>query len=166
MTGCVPLPVYEAHREITEFDGMSFCAEPDRDALVAFYEATGGPSWVRDDNWLSNDVPIEEWYGVSTDGNGRVTRIRLSENGLRGEIPAEVGTLERLHELTLSLNSLTGVLPPELGNLPQLELLILWENRLSGEIPPEVGKLSNLQRLFLNNNRFSGEIPTGIGPTG
>ena len=46
--------------------------ETDRAALVALYNATGGPNWRRNNNWLS-DVPISEWEDVGTDGNGRVT---------------------------------------------------------------------------------------------
>ena len=43
--------------------------ETDREALVVLYNATGGPNWRRNNNWLS-DVPISEWEGVTTDGNG------------------------------------------------------------------------------------------------
>ena len=49
-------------------------AETDREALVALYTATGGPNWIRNNNWLS-DVPISEWEDVATDGNGRVTEL-------------------------------------------------------------------------------------------
>ncbi len=37
--------------------------ETDREALVALYNATSGPNWDGNDNWLS-DVPISEWEGV------------------------------------------------------------------------------------------------------
>ena len=39
---------------------------PDRAALVALYNATDGPNWVDNTNWLT-DAPLGEWYGVSTD---------------------------------------------------------------------------------------------------
>ena len=89
--------------------------ETDREALVALYNATGGPNWNDNYNWLS-DVPISEWPGVTTDDNGRVTELFLIENQLSGEIP------------------------PELGNLSNLVFLGLYENQLSGEIPPGVGQ--------------------------
>lgn len=41
-------------------------ADPDRAALVAFFNATGGENWDRNDNWLT-DQPIWQppgWYGV------------------------------------------------------------------------------------------------------
>ena len=48
----------------------------DRDALVALYNATNGPNWTNNTNWLSN-APIGQWYGVTTNANGRVTELFL-----------------------------------------------------------------------------------------
>ena len=117
--------------------------ETDREALVALYNATGGPNWRRNNNWLS-DVPISEWEDVATDGNGRVTVLWLSENELSGEIPPELGNLVNLIYLRLDGNQLSGEIPPELGNLANLTTLGFHENQLSGEIPPELGNLTNL----------------------
>ena len=50
---------------------------PDRAALEALYNATDGPNWVNNDNWLT-DAPLGEWYGVDTDASGRVVRLDLS----------------------------------------------------------------------------------------
>ena len=69
--------------------------ETDREALVALYNATGGPNWNINDNWLS-DVPVSEWFGVTTDDNGRVTELDLWGNWLIGEIPPELGNLANL----------------------------------------------------------------------
>ena len=60
--------------------------ETDRETLVALYNATGGPNWRSNNNWLS-DVPISQWEGVTTDDNGRVTILALLLNQLSGEIP-------------------------------------------------------------------------------
>ena len=103
----------------------------DRAALVALYNATDGPNWRTDTNWLS-DRPLGAWRGVRTDGNGRATSLDLSANQLSGEIP------------------------PELGSLSNLEWLDLNGSRLSGEIPSELGSLSNLERLDLHGNQLSG----------
>ena len=59
--------------------------ETEREALVALYNATGGPNWEGNNNWLS-DVPISEWEGVTTDDNGRVTQLNLRWNQLSGEV--------------------------------------------------------------------------------
>ena len=96
--------------------------ETDREALIALYNATGGPNWSGDYNWLS-DVPISEWEGVTTDGNGRVIGLYLDYNQLSGEIPPELGNLANLEDLALRGNQLSGEIPPELGNLANLTVL-------------------------------------------
>ncbi len=136
--------------------------EGDRANLVALYNATGGPNWERNNNWLS-DMPISQWSGVTTGYNGRVTGLSLPENQLSGEIPPELGNLANLTELLLYENQLSGEIPPELGNLANLTELLLYENQLSGEIPPELGNLANLTELFLYENQLSGEIPLELG---
>ena len=105
--------------------------ETDREALVALYDATDGPNWSNDTNWLS-DRPIGEWHGVTTDRSGRVREILLSENGLSGEIPAELGSLANLLGLNLSENQLSGTIPSQLGGLSNLTELALNDNQLSG----------------------------------
>ena len=135
----------------------------DRVALVALYQATGGANWRNSDNWLS-EAPLDEWYGVTTDRSGRVIELALFENGLSGEIPAELGSLSNLRELYLFRNQLTGGMPPELGSLSNLQGLYLSDNQLGGEIPPELGNLSSLRLLAIDNgNRLSGEIPPELG---
>ena len=51
----------------------------DREALVALYNATDGPNWRNNTNWLS-DAPMGEWHGVTTDDNGRVAHLSLDFN--------------------------------------------------------------------------------------
>ena len=90
--------------------------DPERAALVALYHATDGANWENNDNWLS-EAPIEEWYGVTDDSSGHVTRLDLSENQLSGEIPAELGDLTNLVLLYLSDNQLTGCIPAGLQDV-------------------------------------------------
>ena len=130
--------------------------------LVALFNATGGPNWNSSDNWLS-DAPLGEWYGVETDGNGRVAGLDLDDNGLSGEIPPELNSLADLLRLDLGFNGLRGEIPPELGSLANLEELWLGANGLSGEIPPELGSLANLEVLTLSGNELRGEIPPELG---
>ena len=134
----------------------------DRAALVELYNATGGASWTNNTNWLS-DRPIREWYGVSTDPDGRVSELFLSGNQLTGEIPTELGSLSNLETLSLGGNQLTGEIPTELGNFSNLETLDLGGNQLTGEIPTELGNFSNLETLNLGGNQLTGEIPTELG---
>ena len=48
--------------------------ETDREALVAFYNATYGEKWKFSRNWLS-DAPLGQWSGVTTDDDGRVIEL-------------------------------------------------------------------------------------------
>ncbi len=135
---------------------------PDRDALVALYNATDGPNWANNTNWLS-DRPLDEWHGVVTNAEGRVTELLLSDNQLDGELPPELGNLSNLVGLALSYNGLNGEIPLELGRLSSLEWLSLSDNRLNGAIPSELGSLVNLEDLALHDNRLSGAIPSELG---
>ena len=139
-------------------------------ALVALYNATDGPNWKDNTNWLT-DAPLGDWAGVSANritGNGRVvgecvTQLWLNSNRLKGELPVDLGSLHSLAELYLSNNQLSGAIPAELGSLLNLQRLDFSDNQLSGEIPAELGGLPNLQRLDLANNQLSGEIPAELG---
>ena len=144
---------------------------PDRAALVALYEATDGPNWTINTNWLT-DAPLGEWHGVKTDASGRVVELDLSGwyegqeeigGGLQGYIPPELGNLSNLESLSFWLNSLTGTVPPELGNLANLKWLYLNSNRLTGVVPPELGRLAKLQALDLRDNALTGAIPPELG---
>ena len=146
---------------------------PDRAALVALYNATNGPNWVDNTNWLT-DAPLGEWYGVSTDSQGRVVQLDLSgtfdyevwswnKHGLQGELPVELASLTGLTRLDLRANDLTGPIPPELEHLTNLQGLSLGDNELAGAIPPELGSLASLERLSLDTNNLTGRIPPGLG---
>ena len=135
--------------------------ESDRAVLVALYNATGGPNWTDNTNWLSNE-PLSEWLGVATNDDGHVTELNLRRNQLTGEIPVELSQLSQLQRLGLHYNQLTGEIPAELGQLSQLQELWLRRNQLTGEIPVELAQLSQLQRLGLSGNQLTGEIPVEL----
>ena len=134
----------------------------ERAALRALFEATGGPGWTRNNNWMS-DGPLRDWHGVAVNDHGRVEYLRLENNNLTGSLPAEIGDLGALTELLFTGNNLTGPLPAKLGNLSELELLGLERNGISGEIPVSLGGLSSLKVLSLGFNQLTGRIPAEFG---
>ena len=149
---------------ISSHDGTGVECAPlsERDILVAIYDATHGPRWTNSDNWLT-DAPLGDWYGVATDASGRVGALVLTNNGLTGSIPPELGSLSGLTRLVLAYNDLTGPIPPKLGDLVNLTRLDLAGNNLSGPIPPELGDLAILGRLELGWNTLTGAIPPELG---
>ena len=134
----------------------------DREVLVALFEATDGPAWDDNGNWLT-DAPLEDWHGIDTDDYGRVNELSLYDNNLSGHIPSELGNLTNLKESDLGKNHLSGQIPGELGNLSYLTSLLLDENELIGTIPPELGDLRKLETLYLNDNQLTGHIPSELG---
>ena len=83
-------------------------------------QQTDGENWNISTNWLS-DAPLGEWASVYTNDDGRVTILWLGGNGLRGEIPAELGSLSNLrYGWTSASNALSGEIPAWLGSLSNL----------------------------------------------
>ena len=93
--------------------------EEDRAVLEELYNATDGPNWMSSMNWKT-EAPLNEWYGVTTDASGRVTRLNLLRNQLSGSIPSSLGNLSNLEVLSLGSNQLSGSIPSSLGNLSNL----------------------------------------------
>ena len=147
--------------EVYEIDSPD-TGNPDRTVLIALYNAMDGANWTNNANWLS-DAPLDEWHGVGLDDQGRVTRLDLSANNLRGPIPPELGNLANLQFLWLNNNQLNGPIPAELGNLSNLLYLVLNNNQLSGPIPAELGNLTNLIALeFRDNLLLWGPLPLSL----
>ena len=171
LSGCIPAELRIVRNSDLERLGLPYCAPAptatptpgatptpattERRALIALYQATDGANWQRNNNWLT-DKPIDLWYGVTADSNGRVTQLRLILNGLHGTIP-DLSALSNLTYLNLRSNELIGAIP-ELGALSNLTYLNLRSNELIGAIP-ELGALSNLTHLDLGFNWLSESIP-------
>ena len=152
------------------FDGI--CTEQsDLDVLQKFIDNSSETiNMEMDDNNNGIIEPIE--LGTQHWWDGRLTELNcnydlanefaLSDLGLSGEIPQEIGTLDSLEFLWLEDNQLTGPIPSEIGNLSKLKYLIMHYNQLSDSIPSEIGNLSNLEILKLDNNQLTGYIPESI----
>ena len=89
--------------------------------------------------------------------------LKLNYNELTGPIPSEIGNLTDLFDLELMYNNLSGPIPDELWTLTNLEQLRIQKNQLTGSIPPEIGDLTELTHLHLYGNQFTGPIPSEIG---
>ena len=107
----------------------------EREALTALYTATGGANWTSKDNWLDDDTDLGEWHGVTTNTDGEVTQLDLRSNKLRGEIPPELGLLNKLQQLYLQGNKLSGSIPSALGLSSLVDLKLHSNTALSGPLP-------------------------------
>lgn len=58
--------------------------DAEREALFAFYRATGGDSWARNDGWCT-EASLDEWFGVETNDEGSVVKLILRGNNLVGK---------------------------------------------------------------------------------
>ena len=123
------------------------------DELVG--SATLSPAW-------SVSTDIDSWQGISLEAM-RVSHLSLDQQGLTGSLPAALGDLDGLTQLSLLGNTLTGEIPSELGSLSELNWLLLRSNQLSGVIPSELGALVKLNYLQLQSNSLTGPIPPEIG---
>ena len=134
----------------------------DRKALEALFEATNGDNWIDSSNWMSGSS-LGNWFGVSTNSDGRVAAIRLPDNRLVGTLPPEIGSISTLEVLDLQGNHLEGPLPVEIGDLARLNYLNLARNLMEGPIPWDSLAGTQLRHLTLSANRFSGPIPAQSG---
>lgn len=120
----------------------------DRDALIAFYNATDGPNWTDNTNWCS-DEPLDTWYGITTDSEGRVTRISLENNGLSGATGNTLAPLSALTYLDCSGNSLSSL---DVTNNPGLTVLYCENNNLA-EL--DVSHNTQIDIFYCYNNSIS-----------
>ena len=131
-------------------------------AMVDLYDSTQGALWLHNTNWLTA-APLATWYGISLDSNGRINKIALYSDSLRGNIPYSLGNLSGLKYLGLNTNELTGNIPSTLGNLSNVEIFYLYGNQLTGTIPTSLGNLSNVRVLEVGQNKLTGTIPPSLG---
>lgn len=149
--------------EVTVVQAAWVDPDPERTALRALYREAHGDGWTRSDNWCS-DRPLNEWYGVETDAEGRVVELRLPHNNLQGGIAHEIADLVHLRILDLSYNKLDCELVYELpedyadlersdlDNLTQLEEINLSHNRLSSAYgsPLALQNMPSLRKVDLS----------------
>ncbi|WP_417872086.1 immunoglobulin domain-containing protein [Winogradskyella sp.] len=125
----------------------------DKNALIAFYNATDGANWTNP--WDLN-ADISTWEGVTVNTVGRVTELDIRYRKLNGTLPDDLGNLTELRKLTLlglgsTSNGLTGSIPSSLCNLTKIEEINIDQLNLTGVIP---GCLFNI--ISLKNVKIDG----------
>jgi len=171
--------------DVESYYGSTTCGLiPDKLGLEAIYKSLGGPDWVKNDQWMENDM-ICEWHGVICDENGyRVIGLDLEANGLIGTIPDEIVYLSELRSINFKKNRVKGTFS-SIGTFDNLLTLNLSENGISyvvglsevfsslkvlhltgnslTAIPEDIYNLLSLEELYMNYNQMSGVISSKIG---
>ena len=119
-TPAAPATVPPTATDAPAAPAASGSAETDREALVALYNATDGENWDESENWLS-DAPLGEWEGVTTNDDGRVTKLELRANALSGDTagagqPIQPDKVE-LHRQRLERGDTAGAGQPPLPDI-------------------------------------------------
>jgi len=135
-----------------EFD----CAQ-DRDAcaLVALFNALDGCNWTNRDGWFTSDTgtttnadgfpAVCDWFGITCNTDGQVTRVNLYNNKLKGMIPSDVIGLVNLEAFEVGTNDISGTVPTAFGQLANLVTLLLDNNMITGTVPGSVCEYMNNQ---------------------
>ena len=147
------------------------------DALVALYQATGGPTWASNEHWSpdkdpcrkhSAPVPNRDFAAIPFQPGRRFDATPWHGVGCIDPcddyLDGEGCTAGRILSLTLRANNLTGSTAGwhGLGEMVHLTHLDLSYNRISGSIPSQIGLIQHLDMLLLRNNALSGLLPPEI----
>ncbi|KAI3470539.1 hypothetical protein Pfo_027202 [Paulownia fortunei] len=137
----------------------------DQSSLLALkFHITSDPYNVLTNNWTTK-TSFCSWIGVTCDSrHNRVSELDISEMGLVGSIPPEIGNLSFLVHLNMRDNFFYGPIPPSIFNMSSLEVIVLTNNSLSGNLPVDICRhsLRRLRVLRLSENKFYGEIPSSL----
>lgn len=126
---------------------------------------TGIDCWHPDENRVLNirlsDMGLKGQLPRGIENCSSLTGLDLSSNKLFGNIPQDISIiLKFVTTLDLSSNNFSGEIPVSLSNCTYLNDLKLDHNRLTGQIPAELGLLGRLKTFSVANNLLTGQIPT------
>lgn len=135
-------------------------------ALVAVFNATGGA-----DNWHADRVwdlskPMDEWYNVKLNEDGRVIQMNLAKGTVTADwsLPAEVGNLTEMTNFRIIGSNLTGAIPEEIYNMTKLVSFYLTNNTPTWSLSPKIADMTNLKDLYIDQNpNLTGELPKELG---
>jgi hypothetical protein len=114
-------------------------------------------------NWGMRNQNECYWMGMTCDSEGKLNEIRLSDIGLDGELPTELGYLPDLKYLDLSNNNMKGTMPDEIYGLEGIEKIYLYHNQFTGTISANIRNSWNLTHFHVSHNHLTGSIPATLG---
>lgn len=96
-------------------------------------------------------------------GNSTVSAIALANNNFKSGFPSNLAKMkDTLNEVILTNSGLEGCLPWNIGCLDKLRVFDVSNNKLDGSLPESMGGMKSLELLNVANNGFSGQIPASV----
>ncbi|MCD7462969.1 mitogen activated protein kinase [Datura stramonium] len=95
-----------------------------------------------------------KWDKVQCTKDGRVTRIQVGGQGLKGSLPPNMNNLTELQVFEVQKNALTGSLPSFAG-LSSLQSILLSDNGFTSIPNDFFDGMTSLQSVYLDKNPFS-----------
>ncbi|XP_059314095.1 receptor protein kinase TMK1-like [Lycium ferocissimum] len=95
-----------------------------------------------------------KWGKVQCTKDGRVTRIQIGNQGLKGSLPPNINNLTELQVFEVQKNGLTGSLPSFAG-LSSLQSILVSENGFTSIPSDFFDGMTSLQTVYLDKNPFS-----------
>jgi len=154
-------------------NSCDICTHPDLPGLQSFYDAANGDQWTNtinnDKTWFEDCDPCglldgTPWFGITCDGNDRVSQLRMNSNNLTGIITPDIDLLPRLRWFVAYNNSLSGEIPPSFCNLNLLHFRAPINN-FTGSIPSCFDQIPNLTSIVAFSNNFTGPLPAFTSTT-
>lgn len=150
------LQAFKIHREQQQRHAAILSKE--RDVLMEIFEGLEGFRWKDRSRWGGSEE-VRRWKGVKVNRSGRVNKLILPENNLRGVLSPSIGQLEDLIEIDFRDNYIGGEIPFEaLKKLRKLGGLYLFSNNFHGKIDIELAHLPPLRGIYLFNNNLEGKM--------
>ena len=141
-------------------------------AWIDLYDATGGARWGHCSGARLDPCGCSGLVASVACAGGHIAVINLPYCQLAGSpqsLPATLGNLTELTDLTLFSNQLRGTVPAELSRLTALTHLSLGENMFTGKLPPlpfaryTYCCLQQSGGLQPGTNHYACPLPAGAG---
>src|SRR3989338_7785063 len=156
--------VVSFHISATDWGGFEEAVPcPDYDLLMQLFNATNGPSWLRNSGWGTRGPCCDgSWDGVAQcDQSNHVLFLNLNANGMTGSIPESMPSFPQLNTLWMNLNQISGPFPSLLLSNPLLTNIDLSWNHMEGVIPWQSFS-RGIQYFDVSGNQLSGTIPDDL----
>ena len=135
----------------------------ERPSLEAMYKKLNGQNWTNNAGWMDDAIDHCQWYGITCDGDGRVTNIDLRDNNLAGQFPVYS---RNEFNWRAQLESHWEYTKYGLANLWNLKTLDLSNNKLTGTIDYRpLYNLFSLTHFDVSGNQLDGEAEALVTPS-